>query len=327
LPSLPFSPRKQCNAISREISNGKIFKIVNNFFSRFVSGLAPTTAELKTTKGVVMEDSRSLAYWTIRNDQVNAVDWTVITQAADVDSPAATEAREVVCRAYWEAVYKCVRRQGYPPHDAEDWTQQFFLMILERNSFANADSTKGTFESYLFGALKHFLANARAKASAAKRGGKVEFVSLRDSHTGEAIAIADPHDGSPDAVCDEHGTEIVMKQALTRLREQFELAGKARQFEILAPFLVAKGRRGDYESIALRLEMTRSEITMAVHRMRHKLKALLGPLLDSSLGTPFRKLARKHRSKQRRAGGIRHRTLRVTTPGVIALQAILCIPL
>src|SRR5438093_6180127 len=57
--------------------------------------------------------------------------WSVVLDAQG-ESPSAEEALEKLCRAYWWPLYGFVRRQGYSPEEAQDLTQGFFAMLLER---------------------------------------------------------------------------------------------------------------------------------------------------------------------------------------------------
>src|SRR5438445_516375 len=53
--------------------------------------------------------------------------WSLVRRAAGLDSPESREALETLCRAYWFPIYAFIRRQGRPPHDAQDLTQEFFV--------------------------------------------------------------------------------------------------------------------------------------------------------------------------------------------------------
>ena len=56
--------------------------------------------------------------------------WSVVLTAQG-QSPAADEALEKLCRTYWWPLYGFVRRQGYSPEEAQDFTQGFFALLLE----------------------------------------------------------------------------------------------------------------------------------------------------------------------------------------------------
>src|SRR5438046_738406 len=115
--------------------------------------------------------------------------WSLVRRAGGIDSPESREALEALCRAYWFPIYAFVRRQGHSSHDAQDLTQDFFARLLASDSIARADPRQGKFRTFLLGALKHFLTDERRKASARKRGGGVEIVSIQQSEAEERYQL------------------------------------------------------------------------------------------------------------------------------------------
>src|SRR5262245_32153109 len=96
--------------------------------------------------------------------------WSVVLGAAQ-GSDAPRKALHELCAAYWRPLYAFVRRDGMSPEDAEDAVQGFLTSLLASSAMAGVDRERGRFRSYLLGALRHFLANERARASTLKRGG------------------------------------------------------------------------------------------------------------------------------------------------------------
>src|SRR5260221_14053523 len=82
--------------------------------------------------------------------------WSVVLEAQG-ESPAAHEALEKLCRTYWRPIYGFVRRQGAGAEDAQDLTQGFFALLLERKSLNTVRKEKGRLRSYLLASVKHFL--------------------------------------------------------------------------------------------------------------------------------------------------------------------------
>ncbi len=103
--------------------------------------------------------------------------WSVVLATGDPSAPKAAEALETLCRTYWYPLYAYVRRHGYGPEDAQDLTQDFFLHLLQSHSISGASREKGRFRSFLLGALKHFLSDAKDRAGAKKRGGGQVIIS------------------------------------------------------------------------------------------------------------------------------------------------------
>src|SRR6476660_2671982 len=95
--------------------------------------------------------------------------WSVVLEAQG-ESPAAGEALEKLCRTYWRPIFGFIKRQGAGPDEAEDLTQGFFALLLERRDFDAVRREKGRLRSYLLTSVKHFLASQQRRAMAVKRG-------------------------------------------------------------------------------------------------------------------------------------------------------------
>src|SRR6266568_3647384 len=94
--------------------------------------------------------------------------WSVVLEAQG-ESPAAQGALEKLCRTYWRPVYSYIRREGTALEEAEDLTQSFFALLLERRSFDAVRQKKGRLRSYLLTSLKHFLVSEHRRAVTLKR--------------------------------------------------------------------------------------------------------------------------------------------------------------
>src|SRR6266498_3917620 len=95
--------------------------------------------------------------------------WSLVLTAQG-ESPAAEVALEKLCRTYWRPLYAFVRRQGVSPDEAQDLTQGFFALLLERRDLDAVRKEKGRLRSYLLVSLKNFLTDERRRATAIKRG-------------------------------------------------------------------------------------------------------------------------------------------------------------
>src|SRR5690349_1386178 len=93
--------------------------------------------------------------------------WSLVIEAQG-ETPVAHEALEKLCRIYWRPIHSFLRRQGVRQEEAEDLTQGFFALLLERRDFNAVRREKGRLRSYLLAALKHYLADERRRAMAIK---------------------------------------------------------------------------------------------------------------------------------------------------------------
>jgi RNA polymerase sigma-70 factor (ECF subfamily) len=114
--------------------------------------------------------------------------WSVVLEAQG-QSPAAQEALEKLCRTYWRPVYGFIRRRGMRTEEAEDLTQGFFSLLLERRDLDAVRKEKGRLRSYLLTSLKHFLASEQRRAMAIKRGKGQRLVPLEELSANERIEM------------------------------------------------------------------------------------------------------------------------------------------
>jgi DNA-directed RNA polymerase specialized sigma24 family protein len=91
--------------------------------------------------------------------------WSVILSCADsgVTTGTAEGALSQLCQTYWRPIFAFICRRGHSVLDAEDLTQDFFLMVLEGKLVGRADPERGRFRTFLLKALSDFLGDARDK--------------------------------------------------------------------------------------------------------------------------------------------------------------------
>src|SRR2546428_5579300 len=108
--------------------------------------------------------------------------WSLILSSLDArsDDGKAREALAQLCRIYWRPIFAFICQRGYSVTDAQDLTQDFFMVVLKANLFGQADRNRGRFRSLLLRSLQNFLSDAHTRESARKRGGDVQFISWDD---------------------------------------------------------------------------------------------------------------------------------------------------
>jgi RNA polymerase sigma factor (sigma-70 family) len=196
--------------------------------------------------------------------------WSVVLAARDKHSPASAAALEALCRSYWYPLYAFVRRQGHSPHDAQDLTQGFFARVLAKDYLQAADKEKGRFRTFLRVALKRFLANEWDRARRIKRGGGHAHISF-DTEAAEQRYLSERSDTiPPDRLFERRWAMTLLNQALDRLQEEYERAGKLAEFQVLKPCLTADRGSIPYEQIAADLGLTMGNARVAVHRLRKR---------------------------------------------------------
>ncbi len=216
---------------------------------------------------------------TPRSPLFAATRWTLIRRAAETQAPTSQSmgALSELCTIYWRPVYLFLRRQGISQHDAQDFTQGFFAQLLASRSYANADQAKGRFRSFLLGALKHFLADARDHAHAKKRGGGLAPVHLDEAAIAEAEAqAARADDSGAERVYEREWAAALLRRVMDRLDLESKIAGKAALFQELRSHLaVGENDAVPYEELAARLGRPATTLRSDVARLRGRYRAIL----------------------------------------------------
>jgi RNA polymerase sigma-70 factor (ECF subfamily) len=200
--------------------------------------------------------------------------WSVVLEAQG-QSPAAQEALEKLCRIYWRPVYSFVRRQGARPEEAEDLTQGFFALLLERRDFDSVRKEKGRLRSYLLTSLKHFLASEQRRAMTVKRGQGQRLVSLEELTAAERADMEPADHLTAERLYERRWALTLMEQVLRRLKNEYQTAGNVELFDCLKQLLPEEPGAPSRAEIAAQLGMTENAVRQALHRFRQRYQLLL----------------------------------------------------
>jgi RNA polymerase sigma factor (sigma-70 family) len=200
--------------------------------------------------------------------------WSLVLTAQD-ESPAAQEALEKLCRTYWRPIYRFVRRQGAATEDAEDLTQGFFALLLERKDLNTVRKEKGRLRSYLLASVKHFLADEWSHAMAVKRGKGQWLIPLEEIRESERIDVERSDRLTADQIYERRWALTVLEQVLARLRDEYRSAGNLRFFDQMKKMLMDESGRPSQAEIATEFEMTENAVKQAYYRFRQRYQILL----------------------------------------------------
>src|SRR5437868_12723468 len=142
--------------------------------------------------------------------------WSVVLTAQD-ESPAAHEALEKLCRIYWRPIYSFVRRQGAGPEEAQDLTQGFFALLLERRDLRTVRKERGRLRSYLLTAVKHFLADEHRRAMAIKRGKGERLIPMVELQVEERSGTEPADPLTPERSYERCWASTLVERVLSRL--------------------------------------------------------------------------------------------------------------
>jgi RNA polymerase sigma-70 factor (ECF subfamily) len=192
-----------------------------------------------------------------------------------------------LCEAYYQPIFRFLRREGREEDAARELTQEFFARLLAGGGFGAADPQRGRFRSYLLGAVKHFLANQRDHERRQKRGSGLAPESL-DAETGtqSALQVADHASTPDDTIFDREWALAVMARALQSLAAEFSGAGKSDQFLALKPWLVGDAAALPQAEAGARLGLSESAIKVAIHRLRKRFREVIRAEIAQTMDNP-----------------------------------------
>ena len=215
-------------------------------------------------------------------NQFGTTSWTLIVSSAKATTDDSAESRRVLselCRIYWRPIFAFLCRRGYSIADAQDLTQDFFIMVLDGRLLRGADPRRGRFRSLLLKALQHFLIDEHEKRFALKRGGNFEFVAWDDwmaeapSHLSLPARMLDSW--TPERLFDVRWAATVVERSLARLREECRARGRGRVFDVLSGAFSADRADVSYEQLAAALRISEPAVKRLLHQLRERFRTLL----------------------------------------------------
>jgi RNA polymerase sigma-70 factor (ECF subfamily) len=191
-----------------------------------------------------------------------------------------------LCKAYWYPLYAFVRRQGNGPEESRDLTQAYFAQLLEKGYLEDFDPALGRFRVFLRTSVRKFLSKERDKAHAWKRGGHAHIVSLGADQV-EGRYRYEPVDRlTPEEVFERRWSLTLLERVLGKLRQEFEEAGRAAEFEKLKGYLTGDEVKVPYREVAKDLGGSETAVRTSVHRLRQRFGKLLRQEVAETVSDP-----------------------------------------
>src|SRR5207248_121443 len=156
------------------------------------------------------EDTRNLGGEN-RKEWFASTQWNVVLAAGGLSAEQRAAALEQLCRTYWYPLYAYVRRRGNNAEDAQDLTQEFFARLLEKHWLEGVEKNGSRFRSFLLSALNAFLANEYDRATAAKRGGPRQPISLDTNAPEDRYGLEPATNETPERLFDRRWALTVLE--------------------------------------------------------------------------------------------------------------------
>lgn len=209
----------------------------------------------------------------------------MVARAAAPAHPHAHTALAEMCQDYWPPLYAFARRLGRSPHDAEDLTQSFFAVLIEKNTLAAAEQSRGKLRTFLLAAFQNHIADVAKREHALKRGGGAEMLSIDAAAAAEGWFACEPAEReTPETLYHRRWAMLLLERALDTLEAERAAAGQGQAMQVLRPFLsLTASGAATYEEAAKQLGWTLNAARVAVFRLRARYRALLLELIAATL--------------------------------------------
>jgi RNA polymerase sigma-70 factor (ECF subfamily) len=209
----------------------------------------------------------------------------VLRAQRDAQAPAGRALADL-CERYWLPLYGFARRKCGSVHEAQDFTQGFFVELLERDLLQRADPARGRFRTFLLAAFQHFISHQWERQRAAKRGGGRQPLSLDFDWAESRLASEPATDDKPEQEFERLWALQLLEGALEAVRLQYETRGQGRVFDRLKPFMLGEQGEGRLSEAAEEIGVSEGAAKVALHRLRTRYREALRAEISGTLDDP-----------------------------------------
>lgn len=108
-----------------------------------------------------------------------------------------------------------------------------------------------------------------------------------DFEAGERRYGLEPtHEATAEKIYEQRWALTLLDRVFARLRDEFDQAGKQKEFNCLKVYLTGEAGTPSYQDIAAELEMTEGSVKVAVHRLRRRYRELVREEITQTVTEP-----------------------------------------
>jgi len=191
----------------------------------------------------------------------------VISAARSGNPAERSQAIDALTTFYWKPVYKYVRlRWSLDGEDARDFTQDFFLRLIEKDFLESYDPAKGRLRTFLRTCVDRLFLNQSRDAHRLKRGGGLvrQALDFDEAEREFAQMIQQPGSSlaSPEDYFEKEWVRTLFSLAVEQLRVHCESAGKIMHFELFAGYdLDDHDPKPSYANLAASFNLSVTDVT------------------------------------------------------------------
>ena len=216
--------------------------------------------------------------------------WSQLLELGDPNNPRYGDNLNRLIHQYWKPVYSYVRSlRPVADPEAEDLTQQFFTMLLDRSAFAKLAPERGSFRGFLKTALKYFLIDQDRTALARAPRNGARFFPFAEAEAAWKDARRESPPPSPEDAFDREWARGVLLEAVARLKRALALEGKELYFAVFAelwneqPFEDST-EKASYAQLARKHSITESDVGNYLRIVKQRLRLTLKEVVAEYLG-------------------------------------------
>jgi RNA polymerase sigma-70 factor (ECF subfamily) len=135
-------------------------------------------------------------------------------------------------------------------------------------------------------AFKRFLSKEHDRERTKRRGGGRKLLPL-DFEAGERRYSLEPaHAVTAERIYEQRWALTLLDRVFVRLWDEFDQAGKQKDFNCLKVYLTGEAGTPSYQEAAADLGMTEGAVRVAVHRLRHRYRDLVREEIAQTVAGP-----------------------------------------
>jgi len=225
-----------------------------------------------------------------KNRQFPETHWSQLLELSNPANPNYIENLDRLIHQYWIPVYHYVRSlRPVGPSEAEDHTQQFFTMLLDRGSLAKLAPERGSFRGFLKTALKFFLIDQDRTALAHAPRDGARFFPFEEAEAAWKDARTGVPPANPEDAFDREWARGVLLDAVARLKKELGAEGKGLYFQLFGELwnersLDGVAQTASYAALARKYSITENDVGNHLRVVRQRLRAILHEIVTAYLG-------------------------------------------
>jgi RNA polymerase sigma-70 factor (ECF subfamily) len=210
--------------------------------------------------------------------------WSMVRLAVAEGRPGADQALDQLCRQYERPILAYILRSGCPPDAAEDLKQAFFVQLLAKNTFADAEGTRVRLRAFLITKLQGFLIDRHRHDMALKRGGG-KVIRLGDMDEAQQMLVEPVDLVTPLIAFQRQWMETLAGHAMTQLRADFVARGQVGLYDAIAPFITHSSEES-IAALSARLGRPEGTLKSDISRLRTRCQELIRSQIAATLDDP-----------------------------------------